>query len=212
MREKPNPYEMPSTPSPLTGGPDEDQSGGYYDYDEGPQRNGLAVVGFVFSLLGPLALIGVIISAIALRRRPRGFAVAGVIVGLVMLVLSALCIGAVGWSVSLSLQIQPKQEEIIGDYLAIQTAVETYKTNNAGALPPDLASLGLGTGVTTSPFGDTYHYETSGTNWTIGFEGEDGVRDTQDDTRLEGGRRPIEEDIFGWQDLTQALLRGVPQP
>ncbi|MEZ6194245.1 MAG: DUF4190 domain-containing protein [Planctomycetota bacterium] len=51
------------------------------------ERNPLGVVGFLFSLSGVLccvtAPIGLLLSLIALRGRPRGLAIAGVILGLI---------------------------------------------------------------------------------------------------------------------------------
>ena len=54
-----------------------------------PPSNGLGVAGFVLSLLGFLGTcgllspIGLILSLIALRKQPRGLAIAGVIIGAV---------------------------------------------------------------------------------------------------------------------------------
>ncbi len=55
----------------------------------GPQSNQLGLAGFIVSLVGFVACagilcpIGLVMSAIALRREPKGFAMAGVIIGLV---------------------------------------------------------------------------------------------------------------------------------
>ncbi len=56
-------------------------------YQQAPS-NGLGVAGFVVSLVGFLVCgglvcpIGVIMSAVALGREPKGFAIAGLIIGL----------------------------------------------------------------------------------------------------------------------------------
>ncbi len=52
------------------------------------QSNGLGVAGFVLSLLGLFtcgltSLLGVILSAIGMRREPRGLAIAGLVLGLI---------------------------------------------------------------------------------------------------------------------------------
>ena len=55
----------------------------------GPESNGLGLAGFITSLAGLLVTggllcpIGLILSLIALSRRPRGFAIAGTVLGLV---------------------------------------------------------------------------------------------------------------------------------
>jgi hypothetical protein len=63
-----------------------------------PQGNGLGVAGFVLSLLAVflgwiplfgwlLWLLGLIFSAIGLKKKPNGLAIAGLVISLVMLVL-----------------------------------------------------------------------------------------------------------------------------
>lgn len=64
---------------------------------DSPARNTLGLVGFLFSLLGVLtcgviAPVGLLLSLLALFRRPRGFATAGAVIGL----LATLWLGAVG--------------------------------------------------------------------------------------------------------------------
>ena len=69
------------------------------DHPSGTSSNGLGIAGFVLSLLGLvscglLAPVGVVLSLFALRREPRGFAVAGLVIGLV-----ALC----GWTIPIAI-------------------------------------------------------------------------------------------------------------
>lgn len=173
---------------------------------ERPAGNPAGTVGLILAILGPLAPIGVIVSLMGLRREPKGLAIAGVIVGILMTLLTIGCAGVIGWAFWVNMQIMDEQQDITQDYAAIQTAIEQYKLDNNGQTPPDLNTLGLPADATTSPFQDTYDYRTDGTNWSIGFVGEDGILDTQDDTRIEGGRGTFEDDPFGWQDLQQALM------
>ena len=67
------------------------------------QTNGLGIAGFVVSLValvlcwipwvnGVLALTGVILSAIALRKKPKGLAIAGLIIGGLLIVVSIILI------------------------------------------------------------------------------------------------------------------------
>ncbi len=209
MNDPKNPYQMPD--DPRTFGQEPEPS---YDAELGfhePAGNRLAVVGFVLALLGPLALIGVIVSAVASRRRPRGLAIAGIIVGIVMLLITAVCGGLIGSAIWVFSKIGEDLEEITTDYQTIQAQVESYKAANNGALPPDLDALSLTSEARTDPWGAEYGYAVLGNNWQIMFTGADGQSGTLDDTVLEGGRPPLTEDPFGtrWQDLSQALMEGV---
>ncbi|GAB4516199.1 MAG: hypothetical protein Tsb0013_20770 [Phycisphaerales bacterium] len=204
-KDRGNPYAMYPDDEPAF----EEHPGGDPGGRREPAGNPGAVAGLILAIMGPLAPIGVIVSLLSLKREPRGFAIAGVIVGLVMTVLMVVCGGVIGWGVWAGLQIQDELQEITSDYSAIQSAVEQYKRDHDGALPPDLSALGLPAETTTSPFGDTYDYRASGGTWSIGFVGEDGVLDTQDDTRIDGGRRPLEQNPFGWQDVQNALMHPI---
>ena len=82
----------PSAPNP-----------GYSGYQP-PPSNSLGISGFVVSLAGVvvtfgfLCPIGLILSLIALRKEPRGFAVAGTIIGLLGSALAGtIVMMAVGW-------------------------------------------------------------------------------------------------------------------
>jgi hypothetical protein len=85
--EGPNPWDTNdrSTPAPVArrGGPPVPR------YLPAPASNDLGLAGFIVSLLGLvlsgglLCPVGLVLSAMALRREPRGFAVAGFVIGLV---------------------------------------------------------------------------------------------------------------------------------
>lgn len=72
----------------------------------GPQSNQLGLAGFIVSLVGFVACagilcpIGLVMSAIALRREPKGFAIGGVIIGLVgsvAMIVVFLVLGGLGF-------------------------------------------------------------------------------------------------------------------
>ncbi|WP_188667685.1 DUF4190 domain-containing protein [Tersicoccus solisilvae] len=81
------PYAGPNTPAPASA--------------PAPGR-GLGIAGFILSLLGPLTVLGLILSIVALiqsRRagRPNGFAIAGIVIGALgtLILIGLIIIGAV---------------------------------------------------------------------------------------------------------------------
>ncbi len=146
----------------------EDLPPGRHPRSQGP--NTLGVVGFVLAFC--LSPIGLILSLIALLRAPRGFAVAGVIVGL----LGSIVWGLVGAGVYFAGPAIRDSFQIVYDHIAITHAIDTYKSTNAGALPADLATLGLGADELTDPWGTPYRYQLSedGKSWSIIVAGPDG--------------------------------------
>ena len=152
MNDPKNPYQMPDDPRTFGQEPEPPYDAGI-GYEE-PAGNRLAIVGFVLALLGPLALIGVIVSAVAARRRPRGLAIAGIIVGIVMLLITAVCGGFGIYMFSFYQKAVPIVEEISNDYQQIQASIESYKLANNGSLPADLSVLGLTQDALEDPFGN----------------------------------------------------------
>ena len=163
------------------------------------ERNGLGLAGFICSLVGLftgglLCPIGLLISLIALGRRPRGFAIAGVIVGLLgscgglilivffsSLVLAMLA--AIGLAVAMS---DPQRLEITTDMVTTAAAVQQYQQGNR-TLPASLDLLDLEDSVRTDPWGNQYEYHFSDAT-DMGFDlisaGEDGQFGTDDDASL----------------------------
>ncbi len=187
-------------------------------FDPGPGRppraprdsggNTLGVVGFVLSFLGPLAPVGLIMCLFALRRQPRGFAIAGIVMGVLMSVLTLLCGGVLAFGVNAVLKAQAPYEEIRADYRAISNAIDDYRRQNNGALPDDLSGLGLSADETTDPFGDDYIYLERNGAWSIGFNGRDGTPDTDDDVELANGLTIGEFMVQPHQPLLDALSAG----
>lgn len=187
-----------------------------YDYDDlpspGPRGpNTLGIVGFVLSFC--VSPIGLLLSLVALLRAPRGFAVAGVIVGL----LGSIIWGVIGAMIYFAGPAFVDSFQIIAEHTAIRRAIEAYKSGHAGALPADLSSgLGLGADELTDPWGTPYRYQLSedGKSWSITVAGPDGGFDdretitiTSDEAPGEIGRRV--GDAFG-ETLMRRRLGAPP--
>src|SRR5438105_4112972 len=74
-----------------------------------PRTNGLGIAGFIISLLaiptlGLLSPVALLLSLIALLRRPRGFAFAGFIIGLLGTAFIAAIITIFGWGILKAIQ------------------------------------------------------------------------------------------------------------
>lgn len=160
--------------------------------------NGLGIAGFIVSLVGLvgtgglLSPIGLVLSLIALNKRPRGFAVAGVVIGLIgscgviaaMLffggaILLALGIAAVALSHS-------EQIQLTYDFAQTAIAIKEYENEN-GVLPATLAVLGLPQEQLIDPWGTRYAYHFSDSD-EAGFDlisaGADREFETEDDVLL----------------------------
>jgi len=148
--------------------------------------NGLGVAGFVVSLVGLLscgliAPLGLLLSFIALFKRPRGFAIAGFILGVlgslwVVVIVLVIGLGTVVAAVGAS------SFEVAFDQAMIAHQVETYRQNN-GHLPSTLGILGLDQETLDDPWGKPYRYtpDASGTGYSLSSDGADGVEGTADD-------------------------------
>ncbi len=133
--------------------------------------NGLGQAGFIVSLvgwftLGLLCPIGLILSFFGLFRRPRGFATAGVILGLVGsivfviigLVLTVAVTAAVFSGSALYMALNdPEQFELAADMTEIVTAAESYRSDNH-VPPPSLTTLGLDPDALKDPWDSPYEY------------------------------------------------------
>ncbi len=163
------------------------------------QTNGMAIAGFVCSLVGLvsgghlLSPIGLILSLVALRREGgRGWAIAGIILGFLGLcgwliafvvagaaILAALGIGAAAVAFAMS---EPEKIELTADVGVMTAAIEAHR-EVTGALPADLDALDLGAPFLTDPWGNPYRYillpDRAG--YKIMTNGPDGALDTADD-------------------------------
>ncbi len=165
--------------------------------------NGLGVAGFFIAAIGLLiptgivALLGLLVSLVALGKAPRGFAGMGVLIGLVgtaiwiaitgIAIVGALAIGvaAVLFGSVAFVLMQPEIIEVSADMFNVTIAAYEYEDKHGG-MPEGLDSLGLSVSTTTDPWGNPYRYVI--TDDKLGFDvissGSDGIMGTDDDLAL----------------------------
>ena len=112
------------------------------------QSNSLGIAGFIVSLVGflggcfggaLLCPIGLILSAVAIRRPPKGFAIAGLILGILgslWLLIGVLFLGGIG---ALSLAALSGFKDQIR-FVAVDSAIQHYY-NDSGFLPASLSEV-----------------------------------------------------------------------
>jgi hypothetical protein len=164
-----------------------------------PTSNGLGLAGFVVSLVGLLSLgilcpIGLILSLFALAKRPRGFAVAGVILGLLGscggIIAVVAIVGAVAAAITLGSMAyvalnDPEHLEVSTDLSEIGQAVERARTPE-GYPPAALTTLRLDSDILLDPWGRPYEYHlvTEQPGYEVTSWGPDGKAGTDDDIAL----------------------------
>jgi hypothetical protein len=148
--------------------------------------------GFVLSLLGLVACglpspIGLVVSAIGLRRQPKLLAVVGVVLGL---------LGTLGWGITAILVAQgaskaatmlgdalPASMEMNSDAVAIRDACAKFKAER-GVMPGSLDSIDVDEDARIDRWGTRYRFElTSGDGFILISDGPDRLTDTSDDMR-----------------------------
>lgn len=140
-------------------------------YEPIPATNSLGLAGFIVSLVGwftggILCPIGLLLSLIALTKRPRAFAVAGVILGLmgsclgliVAVVVASAVLGAAALAGTAWVAINDTDNiEITADMAEIQKAV--MKAQGSDPVPPaSLTGLGIDPEALKDPWGEPYMY------------------------------------------------------
>jgi hypothetical protein len=146
------------------------------------ESNPLGIVGFILALTCLLAPIGLLISIIALFKRPKGFAIAGTIVGLLFSIPHAF----IGYAVGSWYGMSP------GEIVAASTTTEAgtilfeveKERASTGSTPTSLDGLNLSQETREDHWGNPYRFEVDSanpTNWTLSSAGPDGVFGTPDD-------------------------------
>jgi hypothetical protein len=143
------------------------------------QTNGLGIAGFVVSLVGfvtcgVISPIALILSLIALKKEPRGFAIAGTVIGgLGTLLLAAMVVMVVALpEVKLGI-------ETGFDLAEANAIIEEYRQEN-DALPSEEEGNDLIAGLDDA-WGNPLRYELDGERHVIRSAGADGEFDTNDD-------------------------------
>ena len=174
--------------------------------------NGLGIAGFVCSLVGLLLTggllspVGLVLSLVALGRRPRGFAVAGVILGALgscglligIIAIVAMGLTAVALLVGILAFTETEKFELTADMANIALAVEQYKEENR-YVPADLTLVHIKDSVKSDPWATPYRYDRleDGKSFDIVSAGQDKTFDTLDDVKFSrldqiwGGQRTI---------------------
>lgn len=188
------------------------------------KSNTLGIAGFICSILGVLSCgllgpVGAILSAVALRREPRGFAIAGLIVGLlasIWLVLGGLlfigvCASLAAAGISLGQFIPFGQT--LAEMEQARLAVNAYIESHDGELPVDLHALLRERGVDPQDAWESaFRIEATARGFRIRSAGPDARFESADDLWIDssgdieigGGRRGRAE--------TDATAPDVPAP
>ncbi|MEE8478312.1 MAG: type II secretion system protein GspG [Gemmatimonadales bacterium] len=191
----------------------------------GRESNGLGVAGFFISLIGlfiptgVVALLGLLISLVALGRQPRGFAGLGVLIGLfgtvvwlavmVFAVLGAatLGVGILICGAAAFILTQPETIEVTSDMINVTLAVAEYEEEHQ-SLPEDLSGLGLALTTLTDPWGKPYFYKLA-EGEDLGFDvvsgGGDRQLGTDDDLALSRLDRVWAMAFEGFESKAQEL-------
>lgn len=158
-------------------------------------RNRLAVIGFTLSMLGFLTcgisgMAGAIISAAALRQKPRAFAIAGVIVGLMQLcILTPLMLGLLLPALARARE-NARAIKVELDLMRYQMAIESMRSG--GIVPSDPESIRLRAGApadealpAADPWGNAWRVTVDPESGHARIEsaGRDGIFDTGDDVK-----------------------------
>ncbi len=156
------------------------------------ESNGLGIAGFVVSLVGIgscglISPVGLILSMMAMKREPKGLAIAGLVLGVIgsLWLIPLFALGLLGGILALfglgAAVIAGDQFEASFELDTISAEVTAYIDEN-GSLPASLDDLSLETWAKTDPWGNVYRYsiDESGA-WTLSSDGEDGVAGTADD-------------------------------
>lgn len=180
------------------------------------QVNGLGLAGFICSLVGfctggLLSPIGLILSLIALGKPPRGFAIAGVVIGALGscgIIIAVLffplaligMLGALGIGAGLASLLGPDLEVRI-DTIALQTAIADVQSDT-GRIPISVDELTeIPEFLRRDPWGRPYSiYQIPTNDFVIVSYGEDGQPGTDDDWFLRSTSDDVERGS-GWQTL-----------
>lgn len=194
--------------------------------------NTLGVAGFICSLCGVigfvippggmlLSLVGFVLSLIALGKAPRGFAVAGVILGFIGMgcltgvlmmggVMALLALIGIGVGVgAIAMEAQAQLQAAQNDLRVMDQAIvmhhqnrESYPTN-LGALVPEYLSgtFAPGRAMLSDPWGKPYVYQVrdDGLGFTVKSSGPDMKLGTPDDLSwmrsiVDSGETKVESD------------------
>lgn len=157
---------------------------------QGP--NTLGIVGFIFSFCIPP--LGLILSLIALGKRPRGFAIAGTIIGILGSLILAGC--AVFWA------FFGKAGMMVGSMTELPKQLDRWSQEQGNGLYPDsIDQLSVPDMMLTDAWGTELRYEQldDGTAWRITYAGPDTQFDTTDDIVIDSEMSEFDIDNMAQQ-------------
>ena len=149
--------------------------------------NGLGVAGFICGILGfftcgILALVGLLLSFIALFKRPRGFAIAGLIISLLAIAIPVLIILAMGAVVMVPLLAMLGFVAFENQFIAMAASQDVHEHYQLHQVLPDQSEGDSIMLSYTNSDGDTPRYSITGaTTFELSFPGDDGLWGTSDD-------------------------------
>ena len=163
------------------------------------QTNTPGLVGFILAMVGLIGIcvspmlvfgvIGTVLCAIGVFRRPRGLAIAGLIVGAIEMLVGlviVLFIGTILGGAAVGFNAAVKAAQTMQTGMAIRAAVDAQK-QKAGTLPATLAAV-PGLASTSDGWGHPIHYvpdaPTRG-EFELVSDGPDGRPGTADDVRID---------------------------
>ena len=150
------------------------------------ESNGLGMGGFIFSLIGLLtggllSIFGLGLSLFGLRKKPREFAIAGTVIGLIGLVELVIC----GMFIYDFFQaIQAAQSDGTTKSMAISIASEVADEWERSKELPSEAEGQVFVEGETDLFKSGFRYETDGRSFSIRGAGLDHEFDTEDDVTV----------------------------
>jgi len=144
----------------------------------------MSLVGII--TCGALSPIGLILSLVGLRKEPKGFAVAGAIIGGVGIIVLGVLAGLV-------VVLIPKGQVAATEVMIgmAEDAIEA-RAEESGVLPSVDEAQEL-IAEFEDAWGNALRYEPSGDDFTIRSAGPDGVFDTSDDI-VSSGESPREDE------------------
>ncbi|MEO0484246.1 MAG: DUF4190 domain-containing protein [Planctomycetota bacterium] len=166
------------------------------------QSNTLGLVGFIVSIVGLitggcLAPIGLVLSIIAVFKQPRGFAIAGIVISLVGLLLFVVILLPIIGLILLAGVAIAAVTEAIDDFTG---PLNNYYDTN-GAYPATLDEVGIDLSVLDEAYGGGWQYNRApdGQSFTIVGPGPDGQLDTEDDFTIAVDRTRYTGTVGGQQ-------------
>ncbi|MCG3134861.1 MAG: hypothetical protein HMLKMBBP_02265 [Planctomycetes bacterium] len=154
-----------------------------------PSRNTMGIVGFVISLIGILCTCGVLsplgllICLFAVFRAPRGFATAGIILGVLGTILAASVAWLAWQGISYSLEAGVSVKNAIMTVAGAGQAAQEILAVTPGSLPPDDQAAAIAK-KHTDGWDRPFTWLAEGDERLLVSAGPDGAYGTEDDWKV----------------------------